>query len=544
MELTLCIPRMFPLKTGIIIYNLISLIAGKLEITRVDSPTQTLLGHNITVPCVFSGYKTSPLDLSKVSVRWTMKTSEMKEEQVYFFDGTHHTAYRPRSYIPDSELMGGNGSLYLSNLQFSDEGEYTCTVFVTPDKATSKVTLQISAKPTCAMSDSRLEMIPDTERSVTCFVNSYHPKPVTIQWVKYSKASSKSELYSRTCTTVPVLSQNDTYNVTSVLSVKAMNTKEDGDVYSCVITHRSLTDELTCNVTLSVTAREGHSTWIVVGIVLTVAFITAALVIYYRCTKASPIISEITKEDLVHLEKSTVKCYIAGFRPYDLTITLYLKKGTENETEVCSWNSKENRNKSHKNNEREILLESESDPTYKALHLDPVITRDKIFYFNCICDLHITPMFQIHDGAVLTMKIQHGSLLSPICKDLPLRVKTKAKLDPIRTKQNSYKVGDVLDLECKIHSFYPKSIQILWYKDTEIILKKNIKANKEENQLYYVISSVQHPVTEEDFCKTFRCKVKHQSTTSEYVNWILRKTAEPSFDSVETIQEISDGSEQ
>ncbi|CAJ0963553.1 unnamed protein product [Ranitomeya imitator] len=319
-----------------------------------------------------------------------------------------------------------------------------------------------------------------------------YPKPVTIQWVKYSKASSKSELDSQTCTTEPVPSQNDTYNVTNVLSVKPKSTDEDRDVYSCVITHRSLRDELT------------------------VILLSQSLL-----RKLSPTVSEITKEDLFHLEKSTLKCYISGFRPKDLTITLYLKKGIGNETKVCSWNSKENRNKSHNNNnELEIPLQSENDP----ISLDPIVTRDKLIYFNCICDVHITPIFQVHHGAVLTMEIQHGSLPLPICKDLSLRVKNIAKLGPIRTKQNSYQVGDLLDLECRIHSFYPKRIKVLWYKDTEIISKQNIKADTKENSFYYAISSVQHTVKEEDFWKTFRCKVKHQSTTSEFVNWKLEKT--------------------
>ncbi|XP_073434725.1 uncharacterized protein [Dendrobates tinctorius] len=544
MLLTLSLSQIFPLKTGIIIFNLIRLGAGDLAIRRTESPIQALLGHNMTVPCVFFDYKMSPLDLSKVSVRWTMKTSEIKEKEVYFFDGTHYKVDRPGSHIPLSGLLGGDGSLQLPNLQFSDEGDYTCIVFVTPDKATSKVTLQVSAKPTCTLSDSRLEMNPDTERSVTCNVNGYSPKPVTIQWVKYSTASSNTVLNSRSCTTEPVLSQNDTYNVTNVLSVKPKSTDEDRDVYSCVITHRSLKDKLSCNVTLSVTAKEGHSTvWIAFGIGATILFIMAALVIYYKCTKASPSVSEITKEDLIHLEKSTLKCYISGFRPRDLTITLYLKKGIGfgNETEVCSWNSIEDRNNSHENNnELEIPLQSKNDPIY----LDPIVTRDKLIFFNCICDVHITPNFQQHDGAVLTMKIQHGSLPSPICKELLLRVKTIAKLDPIRTKQNSYQVGDRLDLECRIHSFYRKSIQVLWYRETEVISKQDIKADTKENELYYVTSSFQHTVKEEDFWKTFRCKVKHQSTTSEYVNWKLKKTTEPSLDSIQTIQEISDGNEQ
>ncbi|KAM4017305.1 uncharacterized protein ACNLHF_006952 [Anomaloglossus baeobatrachus] len=540
MGITQFLPHMFPLKTGIIIFSLISVLAANLQIHRIESPIEALLGHDIVLPCHFYDYKTSPLDLTKVSVRWTMKTSETKEERVYFFDGTNHIPNRTGSYIPDSRLMEGYGGLHLPNLQFSDEGEYTCNVIVTPDKATSKVTLQISAKPICSLSDSRMEMNPNTERSVSCYVNGYHPNPVKIQWVKYSKASFRSELDSQTCTTVPVLSQDGTYNVTNVLSVKPMSTEEDGDRYSCEITHRSLKHGLTCSVILSVATEEEYNNilWISVGIGATVVFILVAVVLYFYCIKASPIVSEITKEDFLHSEKKTVKCSIFSFRPYDLTIKLYL-----NTTEICSWNSKKNKNKTQKNNnELELVPQCGEDRT--DLRLDPIITRDKILFFNCICDIHITPMFSIHDGAVLTVEIQHASLQFPIYKYLALSVQTPPILDLTDKEKRPYKVGEQLDLECRIHSFFPKSIKVLWYKDTEIISKQTFKGETKENGLYYVMSSVRHIIKKEDFGKTFRCHVKHKFTSPEPVCWVLEKKDEASSDSSEIKQENSNGNQQ
>ncbi|CAN2390046.1 hypothetical protein PRIEUP_LOCUS82, partial [Pristimantis euphronides] len=224
---------------------------GILKIRTVDSPVEALLGHNTTIPCHVYGYRESYLDLSKVYVSWTLKASE--ERLVYSSSDEPHTQKRFGAYIPKSALVEGDASLHIPNMQFSDEGEYTCSVIVTPDNVMSQVTVQVSAQPVCMVSDSILVMKPDTEKSVTCYVSGFHPEVVRIRWVKYTKASTNtSDLDINTCTKTLVQNPNGTYNVRNVLSVTPKSAGEDGDLYSCVISHRSLTDGLTCNITLSV----------------------------------------------------------------------------------------------------------------------------------------------------------------------------------------------------------------------------------------------------------------------------------------------------
>ncbi|XP_069823911.1 natural cytotoxicity triggering receptor 3 ligand 1-like, partial [Dendropsophus ebraccatus] len=329
--------EMFPLKTLVIFFILHSRYSsdGKLEIRKTGYHIETLLGHNTTLPCLFYGYEETPLDLSTVSVRWTLRTSE-GERRVYLFNGGDRIQYRPGSHIPESGLMGGDVSLYISNIQPSDDGEYTCFVIVTPEKAIGKVTMWVSAVPTCTVSDSRLEMYSDTERSVTCYVSGFYPQPLTIHWETYSKVSSNnSGLDERTCNSIPVQNPNGTCKVMSVLTMKPISTKEDGDVYSCVITHRSLRDPLTCNVTLSVIVPNDHTAaWAFGGFFLAIGLICIAALIYYHCKTESPTISEISKSDLIHMKENILTCSISDFRPKDLTVKLYLEKGTNNEREV------------------------------------------------------------------------------------------------------------------------------------------------------------------------------------------------------------------
>ncbi|KAG8542502.1 hypothetical protein GDO81_022469 [Engystomops pustulosus] len=212
----------------------------------------TLLGYNVTLPCLFSGYDASKLAPEKLSVRWILKTS-LTEKSVYEFNGGSIIQARPWSYIQEDRLLRGDASLYIPNLVFGDEGEYTCHLIVTPEKAISTVTLLVSAKPTCRLSHSRLDVKLDIEGSVLCYLDGFHPIDVNIQGVRYSKASAnKSELNVDTWTKAPVQNQDGTYNVTAVMSVTPRSREEDGDVYSFIISHRSLKDDLTCNFTLSV----------------------------------------------------------------------------------------------------------------------------------------------------------------------------------------------------------------------------------------------------------------------------------------------------
>ncbi|XP_044125400.1 natural cytotoxicity triggering receptor 3 ligand 1-like isoform X2 [Bufo gargarizans] len=520
----------------VIIFSLLGHSSGKLEILKNDSPIKALVGEDITVPCNLTGYKNSSLTTSTVSVRWTKGTVN---KLVVFYDGEKYTHNRSGSYISERNLVRGDASLYIPNLQFSDEGEYTCYVIVTPEDATSKVTVQVSAMPSCRLSDSTLVMDPDTERSVTCYVNGFYPESVEIQWLKYSKASSKqSELNSQTYTSEPVQNHDGTYNVTSVLFTRPVSRDEDGDVYSCVVSHRSLTDGLTSNVTLSVKSIISQHILCIFGVCILLVLVLA--VILYYCIKVKPKVTEISKTYLIHKKKKySLRCFISGFRPNNLTIKLYTEKDKGNQIKVDSWSSIKPRKRSPENNtEQGTPLQTKDEPRKRSpendteqgtrlhepthLALAPLIKRCKLFLFNCDCFIDITPMFHIHDGAVLTLEVRHAALTTPIYRHLQLKVKGKPKMDKIGANQEFYKSGDLLQLNSKIHSFYPESINVIWYKDREEIKSQVTAAKNDVKGLFSVVSSMQCTVTEEDFGKTFKCKVMHE-TTSDSVTWRLEK---------------------
>ncbi|XP_044125583.1 uncharacterized protein LOC122920269 isoform X2 [Bufo gargarizans] len=389
-----------------------------------------------------------------------------------------------------------------------------------------------SAMPSCRLSDSTLVMDPDTERSVTCYVNGFYPESVKIQWLKYSKASSKqSELNSQTCTSVPVQNHDGTYNVTSVLSTRPVSTDMDGDVYSCVVSHRSLTDRLTSIVTLSVNCIKCKKRpWVYVGAFI-IQLVLAGVILYY-CKKVKLNVTEIYTTDLIHEKKCSLRCNISGFRPRNLTINLYFKKDKETQKKVDSWSSIKPRKRSPENDTEQGTLLHEP----RHLALAPLMKPCKRSLFNCDCSIDITPMFHIHNGALLTLEVHHAALTTPIYRHLQLKVKGKPKMDKIEANQEFYKSGDLLQLKSKIHSFYPESINVKWYKDMEEITSQVTAAEKDDKGLFSVVSSMQCTVTEEDFEKPFRCRVMHE-TTSKSVTWRLEKRAPPIMDAIQANQE-------
>ncbi|XP_069823902.1 uncharacterized protein [Dendropsophus ebraccatus] len=540
-----------PARSG---HLLVGSSTGLLEIGRVDSPIVTLLGHNTTLPCLFFGYQT-PLDLSMVSVRWTLRTSEGEEERVYWFHGGRHMQSRSGSHIPQHELERGDGSLYIPSIQPSDEGEYTCTVTVTPEKETSKVTMEVSAVPTCTVSDSRLEMHRDTERSVTCYVSGFYPETVKIYWMKYSKVSSKkAKLGNQTCTSIPVQNHDGTFDVRSVMSVRPMSREEDGEVYSCVITHRSLRDDaLTCNVTISVQpiADRDHSIGQIIGIVsgILLLLLLVSMIIIYRIyfKRAPPEVWDIVGPELIHNKKSTLACPVVNFSPKKIYFSLYLNEVNDNnlvsswsntktasvdEDLVSSWSNTKTQSVDENlvsswSNTKTQSVDEDLPLLRPRLVLEPRITSSKNNVSSCICFIYITPDVYVHNGAKLILEVHHEALEAPKCKDVTLRVTAPPVLDPIEADQESYNVGDHVELSCRIHSFHPRYINVIWYKEEETLPSISSEAQKGEDGLFSTTSCVRVTVIEEDYGKIFRCKVDHQGTSDEEddegVTWTLHK---------------------
>ncbi|XP_073460113.1 natural cytotoxicity triggering receptor 3 ligand 1-like [Aquarana catesbeiana] len=220
-----------------------------LTVTEKDGPTEALRGENVTIPCLLSGVPI-PLNLQILSVVWSHRLQNGTEYKVYQFQGSHHQSWRNRSHMNDRDLQQGNASLSISNIQITDEGEYRCFVIATPDSGTATSILHVSVKPQTSMRYKRLIQV-GFPGSVFCNVSNFYPQEVKIRWVKHSKGIiTSSSLDEDVSLTKQIRNSDGTFNVVSDLTVRPDSRDEPGDVFFCIVSHRSLKKDIFLNFTM------------------------------------------------------------------------------------------------------------------------------------------------------------------------------------------------------------------------------------------------------------------------------------------------------
>ncbi|CAI9538479.1 unnamed protein product [Staurois parvus] len=148
----------------------------------------------------------------------------------------------------DKDLQQGNASLSIPNIQITDEGDYRCFVIFTPDSDSATSTLQVSVKPQMALSHNQ-QVEGGIKGSVRCEVNNFYPEAVKIRWDKSSKSNIRSSPWDKDVYfTSPLGNSDGTFSVTSVLIVEPTTDAEPGDVFFCIVSHRSLEEEMTLSM--------------------------------------------------------------------------------------------------------------------------------------------------------------------------------------------------------------------------------------------------------------------------------------------------------
>ncbi|XP_075044506.1 uncharacterized protein LOC142103983 isoform X2 [Mixophyes fleayi] len=516
-----------------------------------------LVGEDVTIPCRLNGDPATDLDLITVSVTWTLTLINGTETSVYRYSDLQHHPNRPGSKIEDSDLRKGDASLFIERLQLSDEGKYKCIVIATPDKKVATSMVQVSAKPTCAVSDPKVEMTPKTERSVTCYVSYFYPVTVKVLWVKYSKVSyNRTALDRDTCNTVPVPNIDGTFNVTNVLSVKLRNMNEDGDIYSCIVNHRSLRTELALNFTLTVQKEQQSSYAAVLGacLAIVILMITGVCIIfaYMHYKKEPPEVSEITEPELTHMKRTALTCDVSNFRPNALDICLYLKRGND-KVEIYVWNSKDSKISSNKAGDEELPLLESGSTNNKPLMvaMKPVVTSKKLFIvmssFSCQCVIEITPRLTDND-ALFILEVNHPALKKPISKELRLKVNGAPPVLSAIMAPQYQRHDDSVTLTCRMTKFYPEKLHVTWVKedlmkhkppfvihDSEETFSKQHTVESERGEKYQgyysVCSNLKFTVdVKNDHGVKYICRAKHgatnytaQSDMDMYVTGIKKK---------------------
>lgn len=110
-----------------------------------------------------------------------------------------------------------------------------------------------TAKPDINLSPKILTIERDKEKTISCAVNKYYPDEIVVQWEKNSKhTADKSVPAEDICTGSSVKNEYGTFNVTSKLKLQP-SLQDDGNIYSCIVKHKSFSLYPVHSVTLTVT---------------------------------------------------------------------------------------------------------------------------------------------------------------------------------------------------------------------------------------------------------------------------------------------------
>uniref|UniRef100_A0A1B8Y4X4 Ig-like domain-containing protein n=1 Tax=Xenopus tropicalis TaxID=8364 RepID=A0A1B8Y4X4_XENTR len=320
-----------------------------------------------------------------------------------------------------------------------------------------------------------------TEKTVTCEADEFYPKDITFQWIKYQRGSGNVLLQKGVSYTHPIANEDGTFSQSSFLRINP-TLEDNGNVYSCNVSHRSMGTDLQLNLTLSVTEPDTQRSQIigaVVGAGAAVALVALSIYLYIMfCRKEPPKLSPITgAEHLVHMNEATLSCQISGFRPKPIRITLWLRRNGGEVMEIYSWDSKKQSDQCGKSDKQLVAIELEREglvgngdsylpPAQRALRVEmvPVITTSKYRISNCQCTIRITPDIEEDDGAELTVRVTHSALRGPISVSCRLEVRgVKPKLSkivfPLRILHE-----EPVTLTCPINGFKPKPLSVTWLK--------------------------------------------------------------------------------
>uniref|UniRef100_A0A8C0GGW4 Ig-like domain-containing protein n=1 Tax=Chelonoidis abingdonii TaxID=106734 RepID=A0A8C0GGW4_CHEAB len=231
-----------------------SIFEETLQVLMGSTPLIVSLNDNISIPCKISGFNTAELDIKNVGVTWYLKTPKAdQEEKVFTFHAGAHISHRNGASMSDSDLKRGNAALSLPQIQFKEAGIYRCYVIVAPSDAHGTAILEVVAQPEVSLSPKEVTIESNKEKTLSCDVNKFYPNLVDIKWTEISKNNQDSSVAAENIHTgASVENEDGTFNVTSILRLQP-SLQDNGNVYRCIVSHKTFPAELLLNSTLTVT---------------------------------------------------------------------------------------------------------------------------------------------------------------------------------------------------------------------------------------------------------------------------------------------------
>ncbi|XP_042197527.1 uncharacterized protein LOC121850342 [Callorhinchus milii] len=456
--------------------------AGSLDLAIFESLLEASANEDVLLTCLVSGCDAG------VNVTWSFRNgTDMR--LVCSSDGRTNHSCRPGARPWVHELRTGNAALFLSNVQFDEEGEYTCTVFCTSKRTEKTSLLQVSAQPKVSLSPQKILITNGSVGFLRCEATGFYPHDHQISWVKVSRGSENDIISSDFSTEYTVANRDGTFRVSSQLRIKP-NLDDDGNKYSCVVTHRTLNDNIALEAKLTV-EEPTVLPQIVGGISVISLIVLLNLALFCCCRKQTegtekegvpPRISELSKPDhFAHGVASHMNWEVSGFTPRMITIALFVRRKGKEPQKLFEWNLKNDEDPLE--NDEEALLSNSScvlDGNKKEDSITAAISMcvqldDGSFSVKCM--ITVCPDASEDDGAEVTLEVNHKTHRKPFTSSVTLVVDGVAPTVTEIDLRPEIKHSEVASLSWSVTGFTPKPISIVF------LLKR--KGELKEKRLFH-----------------------------------------------------------
>nr|XP_038035123.1 butyrophilin subfamily 3 member A2-like isoform X1 [Anas platyrhynchos] len=175
----------------IIFLQIVHLVTGQFKIIPPDNPVIGVIGKGVTLPCQLEA-KTTP---ERLFVQWIF-IGKSQRIVVTTYDGknkqnpiSEDETYQGRTNFFQTEFNKGNMSLHLKNVMLSDEGKYTCNIFLENWYDEVVVDLNVAAKG----DDTSIFLDGHVGQGIglTCKSQGWFPEPEVV-WLD-SKGQTRKE---------------------------------------------------------------------------------------------------------------------------------------------------------------------------------------------------------------------------------------------------------------------------------------------------------------------------------------------------------------
>ncbi|XP_078537183.1 uncharacterized protein LOC144822970 [Lissotriton helveticus] len=312
-------------------------------------------------------------------------------------------------------------------------------------------------------------LLHSTPVALTCPINYFTPRDITVSWYKKGRDGNEEDLDLRLSSNKgPELRSKGKYtheiselefkdhtcSVTSVLNFKAA-IGDDGVTYICRISHLTLEEPLEVKETLKI--------------------------------KAYPVMEAISCEpDKPELEKPLgLKARIHSFYPSFINITW--------------WKNDEHLPTSGMRNFTEEQIDQNGySPFVIWSHYDMCLTLED-------------------RGKKLICRVEHESLSKPMESEYILHeIAMAPKVGSIQCYPTAPEPGKEVILSCEINRFFPKGIQVEWYRGNIRIEKAHVENKmRSVDDVYEMTSIVKLQPTIADHRMEFRLEVCHSTISKE-----------------------------